>query len=37
MTYPGFACSEAVHGNEGAVELAELVGRVITEEGDPHD
>ena len=36
-TYPGFACSEAVHSKEGAVELAELVGRVVTEEGDPQD
>jgi hypothetical protein len=35
--YPGFACGEAVHGDEGAVELAELVGRGVTEEGDPHD
>jgi hypothetical protein len=36
-TYPGFACGEAVHGDEGAVELAELVRRIVAEEGDPHD
>jgi hypothetical protein len=36
-TYPGVACCEAVHGDEGAVELAELVRRILAEEGNPHD
>ncbi len=35
--YPGVAGGEAVHGDEGAVELAELLGRLVAVERDPHD
>lgn len=36
-SYPGVAGSEAVHGDECAVELAELLGGLVAVEGDPHD